>query len=166
MSNALKTLFQDTADAIRAKTGDTGTMKPAQFPAKIAAIEMGVKATVLTDVPIELDLKDGNQTITAADGTLVKSAIILKPDTLIPENIAEGVTIAGVEGTYAGGGSGEVSFDLMDESLKYFAYNIDHDNKIISLFKILYDVKYAITGSYDITIPDTIGGYNVVLVSE
>ena len=41
MANALGTLFKDVADAIRAKTGDTGTMKPAQFPEKIASITGG-----------------------------------------------------------------------------------------------------------------------------
>ena len=39
MSNVLGTLFQDIANAIREKTGDTATMKPAEFPDKIAAIE-------------------------------------------------------------------------------------------------------------------------------
>lgn len=37
--NALGTLFGDIASAIREKTGDTATMKPAEFPEKIAAIE-------------------------------------------------------------------------------------------------------------------------------
>ena len=41
MSNVLGTLFQDIADAIRAKTGDTDTMKPAEFPAEIASIVTG-----------------------------------------------------------------------------------------------------------------------------
>lgn len=41
MSNELKTLFQDIADAIRVKTGDTGTMKPAEFPAQITSIKVG-----------------------------------------------------------------------------------------------------------------------------
>lgn len=41
MANALGNLFGDIADAIRAKTGEEGTMKPAQFPAKIASIEGG-----------------------------------------------------------------------------------------------------------------------------
>lgn len=39
--NVLGTLFQDIADAIREKTGNTATMKPAEFPDKIAAIETG-----------------------------------------------------------------------------------------------------------------------------
>lgn len=41
MSNALGTLFGEIAGAIREKTGDTATMKPAEFPEKIAAIEAG-----------------------------------------------------------------------------------------------------------------------------
>lgn len=41
MSNVLGTLFGDIANAIRVKTGDTATMKPAEFPDKIAAIESG-----------------------------------------------------------------------------------------------------------------------------
>lgn len=41
MANALGTLFGDIATAIREKTGDTATMKPAEFPEKIAAIAGG-----------------------------------------------------------------------------------------------------------------------------
>lgn len=62
---------------------------------------------LLEDVPIELDLSNGNQTVSVPEGYAVKSAIITKPETLIPENIANGVTIAGVEGTLVSGGSGE-----------------------------------------------------------
>ena len=41
MANVLAELFANTADAIREKTGDAGTMKPAEFPEKIRAIETG-----------------------------------------------------------------------------------------------------------------------------
>ena len=41
MSNVLGTLFGDIAEAIRGKTGETGTMKPAEFPDKIAGISVG-----------------------------------------------------------------------------------------------------------------------------
>lgn len=37
--SALGNLFSDIAGAIREKTGETGTMKPAQFPEKILGIE-------------------------------------------------------------------------------------------------------------------------------
>ena len=39
MANALGQLFGGIANAIREKTGETGTMKPAQFPDKIRSIE-------------------------------------------------------------------------------------------------------------------------------
>jgi hypothetical protein len=41
MANVLGELFGDIASAIREKTGDTATMKPAEFPEKIAGIEVG-----------------------------------------------------------------------------------------------------------------------------
>lgn len=41
MANQLETLFSEIAGAIRQKNGETGTMKPVEFPAKIAAIEAG-----------------------------------------------------------------------------------------------------------------------------
>ena len=41
MANVLGTLFGNIANAIREKTGDTGTMKPAEFPDKIKEIEVG-----------------------------------------------------------------------------------------------------------------------------
>lgn len=41
MSNALGNLFQDIADAIKEKTGNAATMKPAEFADNIRAIEIG-----------------------------------------------------------------------------------------------------------------------------
>ena len=60
---------------------------------------------VLEDVPVELDFTGGNQTISAPEGYLVKSAVIQKPDTLAPSNIVKGIAIAGITGTYEGGTS-------------------------------------------------------------
>jgi len=73
----------------------------------------GISAEVLEDLPIALDFTNGNQSITAPEGYLVKSAVIQKPDTLIPENIAAGVVIAGITGTHEGGG-GSASLDSLD----------------------------------------------------
>lgn len=41
MANVLGDLFQDIADAIRTKTGDTAAMKPIAFPQSILSIESG-----------------------------------------------------------------------------------------------------------------------------
>jgi hypothetical protein len=68
--------------------------------------------TILDNIPIALDFSNGsNQVVEAPKGYAVKAATIQKPATLIPENIAEGVEIAGVVGTHVGGGEGEKPFD-------------------------------------------------------
>lgn len=58
MANALGTLFQDIANAIRSKTGETGSMKPIEFPDKIISIEAGsgalVKYVTFMDGDVEL----------------------------------------------------------------------------------------------------------------
>lgn len=41
MANVISELFKDIADSIRYKTGETGTMKPAEFPAEIMSIVTG-----------------------------------------------------------------------------------------------------------------------------
>lgn len=41
MANTLGVLFQDIANAIREKTGNTDTMKPFDFPTAISSIELG-----------------------------------------------------------------------------------------------------------------------------
>lgn len=41
MANVLAELFQNTANAIREKTGEEGSMKPAEFPEKIRSIQTG-----------------------------------------------------------------------------------------------------------------------------
>lgn len=96
------------ADAIRAKTGTTDGMTLDQMPSAIASIETGGDYTVLEGIELELYLADGDQPVSVPDGYVVKSAIIKKPATLIPENIAKDVEIAGVVGTHAGGGGGSV----------------------------------------------------------
>ncbi len=74
---------------------------------KVGIYRIGKSAgTVLEDLPIALDFRNGNQTITADEGYLVKSAVIEKPSNLVPENIAKDVDIAGVVGTHEGGGGG------------------------------------------------------------
>lgn len=65
------------------------------------------------NVSITLDLADGDQTVTAGDGQLIKSAIIQKPATLVPANIVKDVDIAGVVGAFEGGGGSELASALI-----------------------------------------------------
>ncbi len=62
------------------------------------------KGEAVENVPISLDFSGGDQTVIAPEGTLVKSAVIIKPENLVPENIADGENVAGILGTHKGGG--------------------------------------------------------------
>ena len=70
-----------------------------------------VYGTPLENVPVELNLLDGNQSVTVPDGYFVKSAVIQKPETLLADNIKSGVEIAGVTGNFIGNGQ-EIEVDL------------------------------------------------------
>ena len=71
--------------------------------------------TAVNDVPVDLDLSDGDQTVKATAGELIKSAVVKKPETLVPENIKKGVEVAGVVGELIGiSVTKEVELDLSD----------------------------------------------------
>ena len=60
------------------------------------------RGSLVAPITKPLDMKDGNQVVTAPHGSFVKEVTIEKPDTLIPENIKKHVIVGGVEGTFAG----------------------------------------------------------------
>lgn len=140
----------ESVPAVKIPTADGGT-------------QIYSKGELVDGVSVDLDFTNGDMTVTAGEGKLFDTVTIKKPSQLVENNIAEGVEIAGIIGTCKGG-SGDFDFD--DENLKYFTYNIDIENKVIMLYSVLYDVIYANTGSYDVNIPNKMGNYDVVMVSE
>lgn len=60
------------------------------------------RGSLVAPITKPLDMKDGNQIVTAPHGSFVKEITIEKPDTLIPENIKKHIIVGGVEGTFAG----------------------------------------------------------------
>lgn len=56
---------------------------------------------VMDGLEVDLNLADGDQTVTAPDGKLLKDLTIKKPETLVPGNIRKGENIAGIDGTFA-----------------------------------------------------------------
>lgn len=95
------------ADAIRSKTGSSAPVAVSSMASQIAGITGGggSDVTLLENLPFELDFASGDMSFTAPDGYAVKSAIVKKPDTLIPANIKSGVEVAGITGTLSGGGA-------------------------------------------------------------
>ena len=53
-------------------------------------------------IEISPDFSSGDMPVIAPTGTLVKSAVIVKPEELIPGNIRRGVTVAGIQGDLVG----------------------------------------------------------------
>jgi hypothetical protein len=53
-------------------------------------------------VEVEPDFSDGDMQITAPDGYLIRSGVVKKPETLVPENVKSGAEVAGITGTYEG----------------------------------------------------------------
>ena len=53
-------------------------------------------------IEISPDFSAGDMPVLAPTGTLVKSAVIVKPEELIPGNIRRGVTVAGIQGDLVG----------------------------------------------------------------
>lgn len=60
--------------------------------------------TLISGAEFELDFSNGDIHITAPDGYAFTGGTIKKPETLIPENIAKDVEVAGIVGTHEGGG--------------------------------------------------------------
>ena len=60
------------------------------------------KGVAVEGLEIPVEFAGGDMILVAAENTLVKSAVIKKPDTLIPENVRNGVAIGGVEGNFIG----------------------------------------------------------------
>ena len=69
--------------------------------AEIVGTYTGAESEAVT---ADLNMADGNQVINPSAGKLISKATIVKPSTMLPENIKNGVNIGGVIGTLASGG--------------------------------------------------------------
>ena len=70
---------------------------------------------VLDGVEIQPDFAEGDMQISVPDGSLMKEATLVKPETLVPENVRYGTVIAGIEGKFLGDTEEiEVELDMAD----------------------------------------------------
>lgn len=139
MANALRELFTNIASAIKEKTGDNATMKPAEFPDKIRSIDV---SETLEDLPIALDFAGGDQEVVAPDGVVVKSAVIQKPESLVSENILKDINIAGIIGTLEVGA--KIATGTLENDVKSTPLVIEHN------LGVMPDIIFCITNSYDV----------------
>ena len=89
-------------------------------------------------VTVALNLANGNQTVLPSEGKVLSSVTIEKPATLLPENVAEGVDIAGVIGTLAASGGGiKFACGSFTPTSKY-NYVFTHDLGVVPDFVFVY----------------------------
>lgn len=87
---------------------------------------------------VALSMADGDQVIApSAEGKVLSHVVVKRPDTLVPENIAENVDIGGVIGSFKGGGGNAVQI-------------VTHDNSMAQWFQTRQDFNGRVT------IPNTI----------
>lgn len=141
------------ADAIRAKTGSTEAISVIDMASEIGGISIPVEEEVV----VEADFSTGDMIVEPEEDTAFSKVTIQKPDNLLPENIVKGVDIAGIIGEFEGS-SGD-----LEDTLRYLKCQIDPVNRTITLYSIDYSLIYKDTGSYDVTIPDTLCGLQVVI---
>lgn len=98
--------YQALCDKIREKTGKTGILKSGDLVTEVEEVANSSGGASGEEVTVPLDMTDGDMVIEPSEGKLLSSVTVEKPDTLIPENIAEGVDIAGIIGTLVAGGGG------------------------------------------------------------
>ena len=87
------------ANAVRNRTGKTNNLTIGEIINEIGAIVSDSE-----EKTVELDFSNGDVTVTPSDGKLLSEVNISKPETLIPENIAKDIEVAGIVGTHEGGG--------------------------------------------------------------
>ena len=124
------------ADAIRSKTGKTEEILAASFAGNINSID--------TSKPEEtkevlLDFSGGDMEVVPTTGNVISKVTIPQPENLLPENIAEGVNVAGIVGVLAASG-GDPS-DIGAEKYLYAQYaEVDLPNaESIKPYAFYYD---------------------------
>lgn len=71
---------------------------------KMVLLLADVIGTESQEKTVNLSMASGNQVVTPDDGYTLSKVTVIKPDTLIPDNIKKDVNIGGVVGTMSGGG--------------------------------------------------------------
>lgn len=89
--------YQDVADEIRSKNGETEPIKHTDFAYKIKNIQ-GAKPEE-TKTITSPDFSSGNVVITPDAGKVLTEVTVVKDNDLVPENIVKDVDIFGVVGT-------------------------------------------------------------------
>lgn len=101
----------------------------------------------LAEATVALDFSEGDMEVTPEDGAVLSKVNIPMPETLIPENIAEGVDIAGVIGTLVGGGSSGYCGNCGTITGTGAVYVLEHGLGVVPDVVMIYKANYSYTNS-------------------
>ena len=118
-----------------------------RFGVNLAGIEGKYTGAEAEEVAVDLDFSEGDMVIAPEEDKVFSTVKIPKPDTLIPENIAKGVDIAGIVGTLAagGGGSGKVAYGFLTPTVST-PNTITHDLGVVPDIIFVYFAT-SVTGT-------------------
>lgn len=106
------TVYQESAESLIVLKDRTGTGIEYEGVEGVRVFDKAGNAHVFVppveteEKTVELDFSGGAMEVTPTAGKLLSKVGIPVPETLVPENIAKDVDIAGVVGTHEGGGGG------------------------------------------------------------
>ena len=189
MANVLAELFANTADAIREKTGDAGTMKPAEFPEKIRAIETGggvaniitltitengkydVRGYATADVQVESGASVGDlvKFFVNYEEPVVNSATSCDAGTILSVSIGDNAIVSGSAitdsyATYISIAEGcTITIMVLSEEAAFYICELNDQSEFTSVQEIDLDSEYdSENSSITFTIPEVDSGKYLV----
>lgn len=161
----------DTTFTIGSSSGSNGMLSPYIQLGCYNWYALAVIEEETTDIhenyPVTLDFSSGNQVVDAGEGAVIKSAVIQKPDTLVPGNIARGINIAGIVGTNAGGAGAvlvpDPNYDINVKHSDTFTLTYEGESPTVNCPAIL---KYKDDGAGTLTFTPNAIGTGVIVLSN
>lgn len=99
---------------------------------------------------VQLDFSAGGMTILPNEGEVFSEVSIPKPTALVPQNIAEGVNVAGIVGSLVGGGNVKIASGKVmtsDGAAKTITHNLGVIPDLI-IFMVQYTANITTTGPF------------------
>lgn len=126
------------------------TLTPANIAkgVEVAGVTGSLEVPETVETSVELDFSGGDMVVTPEDGQAFSAVNIPVPGTLIPENIAGGVDIAGIIGTLVGGG-GSVASKFVSKKPTSDPYTITHGLGVVPDIVIGFPTNQRILSSGD-----------------
>lgn len=107
-NQVIKFNVSDDISSVKVTINKPSTMIPNNIKngVNIGGVVGNLKETSTYNTERELAMASGNQVVEATGDSAFKKVTIIKPSTLVSNNIRNGVNIGGVVGNYVGGGGG------------------------------------------------------------